>query len=781
MNEEQQQAFGSSYYPRWKCKLTIYLEDLGKKVYDGKAPAKAPTKLKGKADEREVLDRIDDPMAPPGVRRFLLLPKSRSAIAKNGGPQTQILDERLVYILDNIVPHEFNLSRNSIRMADTLTMSIRFIDMPIDPRLMRSCGVTFYLGCVSPEEHANGIAENRHIEDGTPDLESLGSLADGFVDKNGVHRTNERFHGFIDKWTVTWATNGEPMINVDCRDNTQLMIDMMAPKDLHIDPKLPVDEAIGDYLTHFPQMAGMSIEWRGSGTSGGPKKDEKTPAPDMTPRPRVKLDDDAEKEFRAWYADISKKWGLDKNPDDPEHHYDYRAAWQAGAEPDPEADGHWPSTFKAADHPNRFVNGEDTITGEPIPKGWTPASSKSSTAPTLQDALSSTTIKFDLGPPPKQTGAGSLTVWDYITDVLGVIGLHPRVEGNVLVIQEPRTLFTAKSGNTARGDDPFDGRDGNPYRQFIYGRNILSMDITRNYSKQKPMNIEMHCYQPGRKSPLIVQYPPPEGKQIDVKGHAEQKWHVRTVRGVKDKATLLKMAQQTYEMQGRNEVEINVKTKDLASLGGNNTEPDILYMQPGDSFELFVNRDEEELQSNSMTQVEAALVVMQRGAKFLRRLGFPENFANEYAQLYVDAGFQTAFRTKSITFAGSMHEGVSIDVIGMNYIEVVADRNDVASGLEDAALGDHKPEADEKKEAPPIPKMKNPGPPKDAPPPTPAKKAPERSTGTTTSLAKSLVKDGVLPKKAPTPPPSVTTKAASTNPAANPALIDTLTKAGIYK
>lgn len=113
-----------------------------------------------------------------------------------------------------------------------------------------------------------------------------------------------------------------------------------------------------------------------------------------------------EKAFQRWYADWAQKAGLDPNPDNPLHKYDYRAAFRAGAVPriDP-GDGlyHWPSKFKSDDHPNRFVGGvdtkkEDALTEEVLqrygvapppgwPKGrpWPPASPK---AATLANTLS---------------------------------------------------------------------------------------------------------------------------------------------------------------------------------------------------------------------------------------------------------------------------------------------------------------------------------------------------------------------------------------------------------
>lgn len=73
-----------------------------------------------------------------------------------------------------------------------------------------------------------------------------------------------------------------------------------------------------------------------------------------------------EEEFQKWYAGYASKLGLDADPDNPLHYYDYRKAHQAGATPN-EA-GHWPSQFKLPGHPNRYVDGMDTMTGKPIEK-----------------------------------------------------------------------------------------------------------------------------------------------------------------------------------------------------------------------------------------------------------------------------------------------------------------------------------------------------------------------------------------------------------------------------
>lgn len=72
-----------------------------------------------------------------------------------------------------------------------------------------------------------------------------------------------------------------------------------------------------------------------------------------------------EPDFQRWYKGWSSKMGLNPNPDDPRHYYDYRAAYMADAIPD--TNKHWPSEFKAPSHPNRFVDDIDTITGKRLP------------------------------------------------------------------------------------------------------------------------------------------------------------------------------------------------------------------------------------------------------------------------------------------------------------------------------------------------------------------------------------------------------------------------------
>ncbi len=83
------------------------------------------------------------------------------------------------------------------------------------------------------------------------------------------------------------------------------------------------------------------------------------------PKPkRVTLEPNQEARFRKWYGEHAGRLGINPDPDDPRHKYDYRAAFKENRGPGP--DGHWPSEYKDDDHPRRFVDGMDTKTGERV-------------------------------------------------------------------------------------------------------------------------------------------------------------------------------------------------------------------------------------------------------------------------------------------------------------------------------------------------------------------------------------------------------------------------------
>ena len=595
-----------SYYPSAKVRLGIRFDEMARRVFTGKIPPRPLKYLAG----------VKDPAAPlkatlstdNGERVWVLdydLGKKSlegKVVGQTGfvtsGPQKAVSStDGLTHVIAGILPREATWGQNGIRIADTLSLTLRYIDCPIDPRTIRSCWVEFYLGTVSQEDFAAGIsgvggedgAGGRFIRNANGDAvatEAMNLIPDDYVDPLGNQRTNLRFQGFIDKWTTKFDESGEPLIVLEARDNTQMLIDTEAPAKLRIDAKIPIDQAFAQYLTHFPQFAGLQVEYR-------------------------------------------------------------------------------------------------------------PGSIDPSAIPVLQQALTKTAFQPRLGPAPGlMAGAPTgLSVWDFLTDVAGSVGHGVRVVGNSIIIQRTRTLYASETGGTAeRPDDPFIGRNGQLYRQFIYGRNLLSMESERSFVRTAPKNIEVRSYSPSKKQVVVGRYPTNitgSGIQTSIPGDggAEEEWLVWRVSGIEDPKILRVIAQNVYESLGRQELTQKFKTRSLASFGGDNLDPDIFDMEAGDTFELLVNRGQDTLDPTTsdatFTTIERALAVQQgRAVDFLRTLGFDNAFADAYAKVYTDLGFQTTYKTKNITCHWSVDSGVDIDLEGVNYVEVRADPVNLPNGNE---------------------------------------------------------------------------------------------------
>jgi ketosteroid isomerase-like protein len=81
-------------------------------------------------------------------------------------------------------------------------------------------------------------------------------------------------------------------------------------------------------------------------------------------------DPQQEAKFQDWYKRNFVSRGLNPNPDDPQHFYDYRGAFKAGLQPG--ADGHMDSRFKLPGHPRTYVDTPEgrlnTVTGKIVGK-----------------------------------------------------------------------------------------------------------------------------------------------------------------------------------------------------------------------------------------------------------------------------------------------------------------------------------------------------------------------------------------------------------------------------
>lgn len=538
-----------SYFPSAKVRLRVRFDEYGTTALKGTAPKLSTPKLRGVSDERAPLVVKEEP-----ERGFLLV----AAGSKTPGPGTvqQRSSDNLTHEVAGVIPKKASWKQNGLRTADTLTLTIRYQDMPIDPRVVRSCAVSFYLGTVTEQEFAAGISGAIRGYSG----ESMRIIPDGYTDSNGQPRTNLRFQGWVDKWKVTKG-EGEALIELECVDNTRLLEKQVRPPRFAVALDKPIDRAVAEYLTHFPQMEGLSVVY--------------------------------------------------------------------------------------------------------LPVGGSP--------PVLKTVLAKSSHVPDIGPPGGgggSTGGDSETVLDYLTTVVGSVAHSMRIDGTRLIIQRATNLLGEDAG--ARVDDPFIPRNYlYPHRCFIYGKNVLEYEVTRDFARKQPKNVEVRSYDPERKNVVVGRFPEAGDKQLvnagPGDGHADKDWVVVQVPdGVRDPAMLKQIANEVYATQGKQELLVGVKTKNMASFGGGNMDPDILDMTLGDAFEILENRGYPE--QGTVADMEQKLTAAAANEEALTSLGFASDFARAYANAYTNAGFQRQYKMKDMTVDWDVDQGVSFDITGANYI-----------------------------------------------------------------------------------------------------------------
>ena len=117
---------------------------------------------------------------------------------------------------------------------------------------------------------------------------------------------------------------------------------------------------------------------------------------------------------------------------------------------------------------------------------------------------------------------------------------------------------------------------------------------------------------------------------------------------------------------------MNLTTNDLASFGGDNMDPDVLDMLPGDAFAVYVLREREEF--TTAGKIEDMALSGGAMVDFITGLGHTKELAEAYAAAYVSGGFQMVYRLRSLKTSWAIDTGVSISIEGSNFVEVRLDK-----------------------------------------------------------------------------------------------------------
>lgn len=301
---------------------------------------------------------------------------------------------------------------------------------------------------------------------------------------------------------------------------------------------------------------------------------------------------------------------------------------------------------------------------------------KGAKPPVYQKSLQKVAYKSYIGP---MFSGGKLSVWDYFTDMCGVLGHTVRFDGATVIIQRSRSIYSNRF--PYREEDPFQGRvlEGGrevPFRLFVHGRNVADWSMKRKFTVAGPTTIEVRCYSNRLKRVLVVRYPVKKDRlERGLPGIVlpDEKVSVFNVQGIGDEGTLRIRAQEIYEQLGRNEIELSLRTRDLGSFGGSLFDPDILDCKVGDTIQFEVTRDEETAEMNT-TSLAERMTTLERGAfDYIKQFGYSDDFARAYSQAVQNRLMQPYFRVKRLDFDWSFDAGVDVSVTAINYIEVRGD------------------------------------------------------------------------------------------------------------
>lgn len=251
-DNELEETPEQSYYPGARCTFVVRFDDPKRKRFNRNPLTLPATKLKNKFPQ--VLDMITQD------GKIALVPKGSQTKPSNLRPAALAVGgDSLTQLVQGIIPIRASLSLNGIRTASTLTLELAFADLPMEPRMIRGVGVDFYLGTVTASEFQRGIAGETRDEPGGATV-PLNLIPTEYTDGFGRPRTNLRFSGWVDEWEVAWS-DGQPIVRLQCRDNSSILLDTEAPAMLAVDPKIPLDKAFAKYLTVFPQFGGISVQY----------------------------------------------------------------------------------------------------------------------------------------------------------------------------------------------------------------------------------------------------------------------------------------------------------------------------------------------------------------------------------------------------------------------------------------------------------------------------------------------------------------------------------------
>ena len=283
----------------------------------------------------------------------------------------------------------------------------------------------------------------------------------------------------------------------------------------------------------------------------------------------------------------------------------------------------------------------------------------------------------------RNSGSQKQSYWDAITDLCVSAGyivyMRPPTKPTVLPgvgAVLPATEIVIATPRTYYKDDGF--TDVLP-RQFIYGSNVKSMNITRKLRGVKVPTIEVRAFDVTQGKRVSARYPPVLRKKNNrpgVTGRGESEdiktFLLEEIGGPMATKQLEAAARSIYEQLGRNEFKVEIVTKHLAGRVLNiddGVEADMFRLRPGDTIGLQVDRADPELGKHAAHTLFTSYSPDER-VEAMTAIGIPVNVALFAVAAMSNPFLQTDFRTQRVVVSWDHNSGFEFQVSAINYLDV---------------------------------------------------------------------------------------------------------------
>ena len=269
-------------------------------------------------------------------------------------------------------------------------------------------------------------------------------------------------------------------------------------------------------------------------------------------------------------------------------------------------------------------------------------------------------------------GGADVSYWDLLTDLCAMCGYIPTIEEDRLRVLPPRNLFDGVGTFRRTVTTPNGSTEALTARRMVQGFNVDSVRFARKFGRQAIPSIEVRSVAPGLRQPIVSRYPEdgppvprhhktkaPVGSRVKTMARANNvvpgglgasnRSELVLIRGVSTQAEVDRIARGLWQELARQEWTGSYTTKHLASVGGDNDDPDLLDLRAGDPLELVLQR------AGASSGVLLSTANLQtRGAQIdaLVRRGIGQQAATAIADVYSAArALGSTFRTRTVTYS----------------------------------------------------------------------------------------------------------------------------------